>query len=68
MTTRTERKRAFNRAHVQALLAAIVPAPDQRQLRERAAILARHGNSDQQIACELEVSTEIVRRWLSEAH
>jgi orotate phosphoribosyltransferase-like protein len=38
----------------------------QQQLRERAASLARHGNSDQQIAMELDLSVDLVRQWMSE--
>jgi hypothetical protein len=67
MTTRTERRRAFNQAQVQAFLAAIKNRPDQQQLRERAATLARHGNDDRQIAVELQVAVEDVRRWIAEA-
>lgn len=63
MTTRTERRRQFAHQQAQAILKAITG--DQVQMRERAASLARHGNSDQQIAVELGVSTDDVRRWLS---
>lgn len=65
MTARTERMRLFSQAQREALLRAIKAQPDQQQLRERAATLARQGNSDQQIATELGVSTEIVRRWIA---
>ncbi len=66
MTARTERMRLFGQAQKQAILKTITGKSDQQQLRERAATLAQHGHSDQQIACELGVSTEIVRRWHGE--
>jgi DNA-binding NarL/FixJ family response regulator len=65
MTTRTERLRQFGQAQRRAMLQAIIGHSDQSQLRERAATLARHGNTDQQIARELGQSVETVRRWLS---
>lgn len=67
MTARTDRRREFSRQQAQAILRAITPTRDQQQLRERAAALARHGNDDQQIAIELGVGKEVVRRWLAEA-
>lgn len=66
MTARAERRRTFNSAQVQAFLAAIKNPPSQQQLCERAATLARHGNDDRQIAVELQVTVEDVRRWLAE--
>jgi hypothetical protein len=67
MTTRSNRndyRRQFAELQREALLAAITQ--DQRQLRERARTLARHGNDDATIGRELGVGTEVVRRWLSE--
>jgi hypothetical protein len=66
MTSKAERIKQFGANQRSALLAAI-RNHDQRQLRERAATLARHGNDDHQIAVEQGISTEIVRRWLGEA-
>jgi DNA-binding NarL/FixJ family response regulator len=66
MTTRTERRAQFAQAQTQAILKAITGKMDPQQLRDRAATLARHGNSDQQIAHELDQSVETIRRWLSE--
>lgn len=64
---RTERIRQFGQAQREAMLRAILGHSDQNQLRERAATLARHGNTDQQIAHELGQSTEQIRRWLSKS-
>ena len=66
MTARTERIRQFAQAQRQAILRAIIGRSDQSQLREKAATLARHGNSDQQIAHELGQPVDQVRRWISQ--
>lgn len=62
---RTERRREFGTLQQQALLRAIRPE-SQQQLRERACTLALHGNSDQQIAVELSLPSDLVRRWIAE--
>jgi len=64
VTSRTERRRQFELQR-DALLKAIGFSAGEQQLRDRARTLARHGNTDQQIALELGQRVETVRRWLS---
>ncbi len=67
MTERTERQREFAQAQRQAILRAIRPQPDQRQMRQEAEKMAKAGSTDGEIAASLGVTVEIARRWLSEA-
>lgn len=65
MTARATFRRGQFELNRQALLRAILGRSDQQQLRERARMLAAHGNTDAIIAAELGQSVDQVRRWLS---